>query len=337
MNKVSIIIPCYNEEDTISLLLEAIKNQSYPRDNIEVIIADGMSTDRTRLSIDDFRLCNPGLVIHIIDNHKRSIPSGLNRALEAASGQYIIRLDAHCIPSREYIALCIKKLDEEKGDIVGGVWRIMPGGDTWISSSIASAASHPLGVGDARYRIGGKPQVVDTVPFGAYRRQLIDEIGIYDESLLSNEDYEFNVRARLSGKVIWLDPQISSIYFARTTIKALVRQYWRYGFWKLRMLIRYPNTFRWRQTAGLFVLTWPLFGVFSIWYPFFGWLLIIEALMYSSALLVSGIQSANNKNDLTHLVGVPIAIAAMHFSWGSGFLYSAINYLFQRKRKILGE
>jgi len=327
MGEVSIIIPSFNEEGTIRLLLEAIYNQTFPQVEMEVIIADGMSSDGTRDEIEKFKLEHRDLEIKVIDNHKRNIPSGLNRALEIATGQYIVRLDAHSIPAVAYIALCVKGLKEGLGDIVGGVWEIKPGGDHWISRSIAAAASHPLGVGDALYRVGGSAQMVDTVPFGAYHRRLINRIGTYNEALLSNEDYEFNVRAQQAGGVIWMDPQISSIYFARSTYVALAKQYWRYGYWKFRMLLKNPETFRWRQLAGIFVLTWPILGLFSFWNTTARLLLSLETILYGSVLTLSGIQIAAKRRDLTHVVGVPIAVAIMHFSWGTAFLWSAIETL----------
>ena len=180
-------------------------------------------------------------------------------------------------------------------------------------------------MGDARYRIGSDARAVDTVPFGAYRRSMVDEIGGYDETLLANEDYEFNVRIRKSGRVVWLDPRIRSTYVARGTLPGLARQYWRYGYWKLRMLLRYPETFRWRQLSGAFVLTWIVLGFSSIWLPLARWLLALEAVIYGTALILAGTQSALRKQDLALLPGVPLTIAAMHFSWGSGFLWSLIT------------
>ena len=327
MCEVSIIVPCFNEEETITLLLESIYNQTYPIEKMEVIIADGISCDKTREKIIWFRNNHSNLKVVIVDNYKRDIPSGLNLALENSSGEYIIRLDAHSIPSKEYISLSLERLKDGKGDVVGGMWEIKPGGKGWVSRSIASAASHPLGVGDAKYRVGGEAQKVDTVPFGAYSRRLIDEIGTYDEKLLSNEDYEFNVRVRQTGRVIWMDPKISSVYFARKSYKSLAKQYWRYGYWKVRMLIRYPSTFRWRQLAGLFVISWLLLGILWLWYPISGWLLLAEALIYGSALAYTGVHSSIKNNDLMQLIGVPFAIVVMHFSWGSAFLFSAIEYI----------
>src|SRR4030043_1565159 len=221
MINVSVIVPCYNEAETIQKLLDAIYGQTHPKNELEVVIADGLSTDHTRSKIVDFQLNHPALEIRGIDNLLRVIPSGLNRAIEAAKGKYIIRMDAHSIPNCDYIQNCIKGLEEGLGDNIGGIWKIQPGASTWIAKAIAIAVSHPIGAGDARYRIGGTAQEVDTVPFGAFHRELINQIGMFDETLLTNEDYEFNARLRQHGGKVWLDPSVHSIYYARPTLREL--------------------------------------------------------------------------------------------------------------------
>jgi len=324
--EVSIIIPCFNEQATIDYLLEAIRQQSYPKEKMEVIIADGLSTDNTRDKIIKFRDENPGLPIRIVENHNRNIPNGLNLAISDAVGEFIIRLDAHSVPSSEYISICVKSLKEGLGNNVGGLWRIKPSGDGWVARSIAHAASHPIGVGDARYRIGGEPQVVDTVPFGSFRRSLVNSIGMFDESLLANEDYEFNARIREHGGTIWFDPKISSDYFARSDFLALAKQYWRYGYWKFRMLVRYPKTFRWRQLAGLFVLSWLFLGLLAIWFQIARFFLIVGAFLYIAILLIFGTQLAVTEKDLPLVIGFPFAVGIMHFTWGTAFLWSILEY-----------
>ena len=224
MPLVSIIIPCYNEELTIHLLLDAIYSQTFPRTEMEVVIADGMSVDRTRGRVAAFQLEHPDLPVRLVDNPQRVIPAALNRAIRAASGEYILRLDAHSMPHPDYVERCVAALRSGAGDNVGGIWEIQPGGSGWLSRGIAVAASHPLGVGDAHYRHAGQAQAVDTVPFGAYHRSLVERVGFYDERLLTNEDYEFNTRVRQSGGVVWLDPAIRSAYFARPDLVALARQ-----------------------------------------------------------------------------------------------------------------
>ncbi len=329
--KVSVIVPCYNEQSTIRLLLEALREQTYPRLEMEVVIADGLSTDGTRDAIAAFQKDFPDLCVRVVENANRFIPSGANRAIEAARGEIIIRLDGHSTPYPDYIENSVKAHESGRGDNVGGVWEIRPGAGTWIAGSIAVAAAHPLGVGDALYRHAKQAAEVDTVPFGSFRRALIERVGLFDESLLSNEDYEFNVRVKKSGGKIWLDPSIRSVYFARATFLELIRQYWRYGFWKWRMLRRYPDTLRWRQALPpLFVLSLIALILLSVFLPFARALLAAELLLYFSIMILAGSHAAFQQRKAYFVLGLPLAIAAMHLSWGSGFLWSILSSSFQK-------
>ncbi len=332
--KVSLIIPCYNEQDSIQDLLAAICEQDYPLQDLEVVISDGMSTDATRDRIAEFAEAVPELTLKVVDNPQRNIPAGLNQAIEAASGEILVRMDAHSLPHPDYLKFSVKALLNNKGDNVGGVINIKPANQSLIARSIALAAVHPLGVGDAKYRTGAQAGEVDTVAFGAYRASLVERIGGYDESLLTNEDYEFNVRVRKSGGKIWLDPKIRTTYLSRSSLRALAAQYWRYGYWKLRMLLRYPETIRWRQVSGFFVLSWLVLGLLSIWFKAARWLLLGEAVIYGTALLAAGMSAAWKERDPGLVVGLPLAVATMHFSWGSGFLVSLIGFLFDKIFKI---
>jgi succinoglycan biosynthesis protein ExoA len=326
MPTVSIIIPCYNEEGTIGLLLEALYRQTFPRYELEIVIADGMSVDGTRQEIDSFSQQHPDLKIKVVDNPRRAIPSGLNKAISASSGDFIVRLDAHSVPKKDYVSRSVAALNSGLGENVGGVWEIEPAGAGWVSRSIAAAAAHPLGVGDARYRYADKAQPVDTVPFGAFRRTLVEKIGGYDETLLTNEDYEFNVRIRRSGGQVWLDPDIRSTYFARATFSQLARQYWRYGYWKARMLHRYPSTLRWRQALPpLFILSLVGLSLLAPWFSFARMLLLLETFVYLSILILVSASAAIRKQDPALLPGIPLAICIMHLAWGSAFLWSLVQ------------
>jgi len=326
MPKVSLIIPCYNEEKTIRLLLEAILVQTFPMVDMEVIIADGMSEDGTREEIQAFCTEHPELLVKIVDNQRRIIPAALNIAIHEASGEYIVRLDAHSKPDPQYIETSIRDLEEGKGTNVGGIWRIQPGGPGLIAKAISLAARHPLGVGDALYRYTTQASEVDTVPFGAFRRSLVNEIGGYDESLLTNEDYEFNTRIRQRGGKIWLDPRIQSVYFSRSTLGGLARQYWRYGYWKLRMLKRYPATLRWRQAIPpLFVLSLFILGLLSPFWNLARIALLIEVVLYIGTLIIGSFVPAYKNKDFRLAFMIPVAIMTMHFCWGAGLLRSLIT------------
>jgi glycosyltransferase involved in cell wall biosynthesis len=294
-----------------------------------VVIADGMSTDGTRAEIASFADAHADLAIAVVDNPQVIIPAALNRALQEARGEIIVRLDGHSMPYPDYVERCVADLEAGLGESVGGVWEIQPGGTGWMAESIAVAAAHPLGVGDALYRHAKKADHVDTVPFGAFKRELLALVGFFDESLLTNEDYEFNVRVRRSGGRIWLDPAIRSTYLARPNLAALARQYGRYGFWKWRMLRRYPGSLRWRQALPpLFVAGIVLGIILTILWPIFGYLLAGVLLVYLAALTAVGAQTALGRKKGSLLIGVPLAISTMHLVWGSGFLWSMIKGLF---------
>ena len=325
MKKVSIIVPCYNEQATIRPLLDALYEQTFSRTNMEVLISDGMSTDSTRDEIAEFQNTHPDLDVHIVDNPLRSIPSAVNRAIESSHGEIIVRLDAHSKPYPDYVERCVTALEENRGDNVGGVWEIQPGADTWIARSIAIAAAHPLGVGDALYRHAKHAAEVDTVPFGSFTRELVERIGYFDETLLTNEDYEFNARIRKAGGRIWLDPSIRSIYFARSTLMELMKQYWRYGFWKWRMLRRYTNTLRWRQALPpLFVLSLIVLALTTVFFPLTGMVLMGELFVYLLILMIVGLQIGLRQRMPYLLFGLPMAISVMHITWGTGLLWSIL-------------
>jgi len=323
---VSVIIPCRNEEKTIHFVLEAIHAQSYPLELMEVIIADGLSVDATRQAIQSFAEDHPKLKISLIDNPKQIIPAALNLAINAANSEIIIRMDAHSLPSPDYVRLCVEALEADKAENVGGVWKIRPQNNSWIARSIAAAAMNPLAVGDAHYRFTDKAAYVDTVPYGAYKRELFDKIGSYDESLLANEDYELNTRIRQSGGRIWLDPAIECTYFARPNLAKLAQQYWNYGYWKAQMLKRYPETLRYRQAIPpLFVLGLVFLIILGFfWRPawavlgfVFGLYLIIQWLVALKISLKQG--------DFWLSFGIVLATLTMHLSWGSALIYGLFS------------
>ena len=332
MNFVSVIVPCYNEEKNIGNLLDALNQQSYPKELLEIIIVDGQSTDQTLNQIHKAKNEFQDLNIQVSTNSKRKIPSAVNIGIKESSGDIIIRMDAHSIPDTRYIEYCVELLEKKVAENVGGRWIIVPGAQSKISKCISLAASHPFGVGDAKYRFSSEAGYVDTVPYGAFYKSLVNEIGYFNEELQANEDYEFNVRIRKSGKRIYFDPKIQTQYIARDTIKGLSKQYWRYGFWKFQMLKRYPDTIRMRQAvppifvAGLFTL-----AVLSLIVPEFWKIFFIFFLFYSFILINGTVIRWKRENDLFCLIGIPISIIVMHFSWGLGFIYSLIKTGLGRK------
>jgi len=324
--QISLIIPCYNEQASIGLLLEAIHRQTYRLDKIEIIVADGMSDDGTRDVIAAFAETHPLPHIRVIDNTKRIIPAAINQAIFAAQGEIIIRLDAHSIPAKDYIEQCQVALEETGAANVGGRWEIEPGGKGWAARGIAAATSHLLGAGGARYRIGGQAGEVETVPFGAFKRDWLNKVGPFDETLLTNEDYEYNVRIRQAGGIVWFDPSIQSVYLARSSFAELARQYSRYGYWKAQMLRRYPGTLLPRQAIPpLFVLTLVILSIASLLLP--GWrpILGVELGIYFLVTMSAAIVEMLRRKDIKLLLSFPIALWVIHVSWGGSLLWALVQ------------
>lgn len=328
---VSVVVPCRNERHTIGPLLEAIARQDYPTEEMEVVIADGRSTDGTLKVVDAFALSHRELDIRVVDNPSRTIPAGLNRAIQASRGDVILRLDAHSKPDPDYVSRALKVLRRTEAANVGGRWRIKPSADTLIARSIARAVSHPVGAGGARYRTNGEPGPVETVPFGAFPRAWIERVGPFNEDLLSNEDYEYNVRLRRAGGMIWFDPHIRTDYYARATLGDLARQYARYGFWKARMLLRYPTSIHVRQVLpALFTLTILMLLSLSFIWPWGRVLFAVELGLYASICITAGVLEAVRQGDWGLAIGFPLALWASHFAWGLAFFWGLITGLMER-------
>lgn len=332
---VSVIIPCFNEEGTIEELLGAILSQTFPVEQLEVIISDGLSTDRTREKIAAFQAAHPELNVLVVDNHKRTIPAALNQAIAQSHGEIITRMDAHAAPAADYIEKSLAALLAGYGDNVGGVINIKPGKDDWIGYAIAVATSHPLGVGDARYRWAKTAGEADTVAFGTYRRSLIDKIGGYDESLRINEDYEFNTRIRRAGGKIWVDPAIKVDYYSRPDLRSLARQYFSYGLWKYKMLQRHPDTLRWRQALPpVFVSGVLMLLLLSLFWNPARYVFAVVLGLYIAILLAGSLKPAIVRKKASLIPAIPLAIMTMHFSWGSGFLWSIVKSVFTGSKHV---
>ncbi len=240
---VSVIMPVRNEARYIRRSLGAVLAQDYLPQNMEVLIVDGMSDDGTRgiirSMLEDLkiarRVSSPVQNINIIDNPSRTVSAGFNSALRRARGAVIVRVDGHCEILPDYIRCCVEVLERTGAQCVGGPMAAV--GESWVSRGIALALSSFFGVGGAPFRLSSKRQgYVDTVAFGAYRREVFDKLGGFDEDLVRNQDDEFNFRLIQAGGRIWLDPSIRSVYYSRAGLRSLWRQYFQYGFYKVLVI-----------------------------------------------------------------------------------------------------
>lgn len=324
---VSVIVPCYNEERYIVKALEQLADQ-YDKEHYEIVVVDGRSEDNTRAIIENFKRDRPDVVVVEVDNPARNIPTALNLGIAAARGNIIARMDAHATPSAGYIRRCVEVLRQQDVGIVGMPCHVRPGDDSLIAKAIANGVSHRFGIGDAAYRLqqGPESQVsVDTVAFACFRKSLWEKLGGYNEALLTNEDYDFNYRARLTGQQVILDRSGHCDYFARTALSDLARQYLRYGGWKARMVRLHPRSLKLRHlVAPLFVISIVLLFVVGLfWRPFWA-LLACEIALY--LLFAFGFSLAiARRNGAGLFLMMPLVFVTIHLTWGSSFLLGLIR------------
>jgi len=242
---VSVILPIRNEAAFIERGLASVLRQTYPNDRMEVIVADGMSTDDSRERIIGLA-AKSEVPISIVDNIKKIAPTGLNRAIEEAIGEVIIRVDGHCEIEPDYIANCVELLQSGRAEGVGGPIETV--GETPRAAAISMAMSSKFGVGGSAFRtVKDREMFTDTVAFPGYTRKIIDQAGAFNEELIRNQDDEYNFRIRKLGGRILLSPLIRSRYYSRSTFASLWKQYFQYGYWKVRVLQMHPKQMSLRQ------------------------------------------------------------------------------------------
>ncbi len=310
---VSVIIPTYNEEPYIGQVINSILANDYPKERLEILIVDGGSTDRTREIVQEYTKRFPQ--IRLLDNPKRYQAAALNIGLKEAKGEFIIRMDAHTLYAPDYISQCVSLLQKSGAASVGGVQRAI--GTSYLSSIIATALTSPFGIGDAYYRYAEKEMWVDTVYLGAWHRSTLEAIGGFNEEWIVNEDYELNFRLRRAGGRILLSPRIRCWYYVRPSLRHLARQYFRYGFWKVKTLVAYPDSLRWRQLAPpALILALLTSCVMLLVNRVLG---IVLPASYWAANIVASVGIASRRG-WKYLPLLPVVFATIHLSWGIGFL-----------------
>jgi succinoglycan biosynthesis protein ExoA len=238
--RVTIAMPAYNEERYIEACIASVQAQDYPRNLIEILIADGRSTDRTREIIAALAAADPR--IHLVDNPARLQAAALGLIVKQATGDVVVRMDVHCEYAPDYVRRCVEVLERTGADNVGGSQRAKA--RTAFQRALCAALASPLGVGGARYRSADAEGYVDTVFLGAFRRRVFETVGLWDPGAITNEDAELNQRILDTGGQIYLSREIVVHYFPRDSFKTLARQYYKYGIGRARTLLKhgsFPN------------------------------------------------------------------------------------------------
>ena len=324
---VSVIVPCRDEERYIARCLDSIAATDYPRERLEVLAVDGVSEDRTRAIVADYGARYP--FIRLLDNPGRIPPTAVNTGIRAARGEILVRVDAHGVYPPNYIPALVAALQQSGADSVGGVLVTLPANDTAIAQGIAIAMSHPFGVGNSYFRVGVRePRWVDTIAFFCCRRETFDRVGLFDETLARDEDSEFNGRLIQAGGRILLVPHVTAHYYARDSLWQLARMYHQYGYSKplvARKLGR-VTTVRQLVPAG-FVTALAAATLALPWVPGAAALLVAAVVPYLVAVAACAIGAGLRRGGLRTVAALGLAFPIVHFSYGLGFLQSALKSL----------
>jgi glycosyltransferase involved in cell wall biosynthesis len=264
---VTAVIPCRNEARYIGPCLESLIGCDYPEDRLEVLVCDGLSEDGTREIVAGYAARHS--FIRLVDNPQRITPCAMNAGIREARGDVIMPMGAHAVYSRSYISQLVAALEETGADNVGGVLVTLPANGTPLARALAVGLSHPFGVGNSYFRIGAaERRLVDTVPFGCYRRAVFERIGVFDEELVRNQDDELNARLLKQGGRIMLIPEVVSHYYARGSLGQVARMFYQYGYFKPLAAWKVGHITTVRQLVpALFVGALAVTGVAAPWWP----------------------------------------------------------------------
>ncbi len=324
---VSIIVPCRNEEEFITACLESILANDYPKDWLEILVVDGMSEDGTRWLIESY--AQKYSFIRLLDNPRKITPVALNIGISHATGQIIMRMDAHATYEKDYISKCVHALENHGADNVGGIWRIIPRSDSIVGKAIVRSLSHRFGIGNAYYRLANskEPRWVDTVPFFCCTRDVFDRVSLFNESLSRGQDMEFNLRLKKAGGRTLLVPDIVSYYYARSDMKSFWKHNWSNGVWAILPFLYSPvMPVSWRHLAPLaFVSGLIGSGLLAFVLPVGLWMLLGVSGAYVLGNLAASVQVAIRQKDLRYLLVMPVIFSSLHLGYGLGSLWGFIT------------
>lgn len=323
---VSVIVPIRNEEKYIGRCLDSLLSQSYPEERYEVIVVDGRSSDRSLKIVEE--IASDHLTLRWIDNPGGIASAAMNIGIRNAKGEIVIRADGHNFYPTTYIETSVRCLDETGADNVGGPWQTVVADESFGARLVVAILTNPFGVGDSKFRIGSKKGFVETVPFGAFRRELFDRIGMYNERLVRNQDNELNARIRRHGGKIYQTPELTTEYHPVARYRDLLLQIFRQTQWHAFSVRETRTSMRLRHFApALLVLGFAVLCCLSLLNAEWLMVSISVTILYFCIGLLFAVRKARQFGAKTVCV-LPFAFACFHFAYGWGTLVG-LRYLFQ--------
>ena len=324
---VSVVMPVYNEEKYIEKCVDSLLLQDYPIEKMEWIFVDGCSNDKTVDILREYQIKYPEL-IKIHNNKQKIVPYAMNIGIQASRGKYIVRLDAHAGYAKDYISKCIYYLENTEAENVGGVAETKANG--FWGNAIAKMLSSKFGVGNSQFRTNGESGYVDTVPFGAFKREVFSKYGGYDERLVRNQDNEMNFRIRKNGGKIYLSSDIHLSYYCRDSIKEIASMAKKNGMWNIITIKLCPGSMGARHFIPfLFVSSVLCLGILGMIHSIFWVLLGIEAVLYFLLDILFSIKQALNIKETFALI---LLFPIFHIAYGIGSIIG-ITKLFSKEFK----
>jgi len=323
---VAVVMPVRDEAAGLAEAVGSAVAQQYAG-RLEVWVAVAPSTDGTEDVASDLAALDPR--VHVVANPAGSTPAGLNAAIRASTAPVVIRVDGHSRLPAGYVARAVDTLRRTGAANVGGVQRAV--GSTPFESAVAAAMTSRFGVGDADFHRGGAAGPTDTVYLGTFDRDAIEGVGLFDEQLERNQDYELNIRLRRAGGTVWFDPDLEVVYRPRPSRRALARQYFDYGRWKRIVARRHRGSLRWRQIVPpATVVALAVGSTLAVrWRP-----AAIVPATYAAATVAASVAAGGRRPATT--VRLATIFPVMHLAWGLGFLAGRPSFR-ARNRRLLGE
>lgn len=317
IGRVSIVIPMRNEARHVPRLVDDLAHQDYDGE-LEVIVADGASIDGSAALL-EAHAEKAGLALTVVDNPEQAVSTGLNRCIALARGDLIIRMDCHSRFPDNYVRRCVEAAEETDAWNVGG--RVVPHGETAMERAVAAAMNSPFG-GIGWTRHGGSPErvEVDTVTFGAFRPHVFSTVGLFDETLVRDQDDELNFRIRRAGGRIVLDPSIVTHYTPRGTWRGVFRQYFEYGLWKVAVMRKHRAVLGARSLAPVaFVGSTAALALAATVSRRSRFVFGAEAAAYTAGATAFGVLALRRHEAPARLLPrVMATFAAFHIGYGSG-------------------
>jgi len=321
---ISIIVPCRNEDKFIERTINSLLNTNYPLDKIEVLAVDGMSDDGTKDILD--RLSGEIKQLRVYENKNKIAPCAFNIGLKNMKGDYFVIVGGHSEIPNDFLNKSLQCLMSKKDAWVAG-GSIETVSDTFTGKAIAAAMQSPIGVGNSMFRLGNHEGYVDTLTFGLHHKWVIDKIGCFDEELVRNQDDEFNARLINAGGKIWMSKDVTSRYYSRGSLGKLWKQYFQYGFWRIRTIqkLKKPATIR-QVVPLLFVLSLLVLTALSFFVDIFRYFLAAEIVLYFIGITLGSI-NVGKKTGWKYALVSPLIFTILHFGYGIGCLWGGVRFV----------